>query len=222
MESTELWNALGNSIYVMQGIGALYGAFCVILLVRRIAQKRFFSESAAQQFLDEVRERLKTRDYEGIVDLCDSPSYWSKAVPQLIIVALQNRGIGIAKLRQLLGEKFERDVVADFEYRSSWIATIAKSEPMLGLLGTVMGMISAFGKIAAAQQTGADPSKLAGDISFALFTTAVGLMIAIPLVLAGNMLHVRIGKLQDSVQDHLGTFIDELVAAEAPGGRPAA
>ena len=80
---------------------------------------------------------------------------------------------------------------------------------MLGLLGTVVGMINAFGKIAAATDTGTDPKALANDISFALFTTALGLTIAIPLVLAGAAVHVRIGKLQDSVQDQLGEFLDD-------------
>ncbi|HID22276.1 MAG TPA: MotA/TolQ/ExbB proton channel family protein, partial [Planctomycetaceae bacterium] len=123
------------------------------------------------------------------------------------------------KIRRLLAEKFERDVLADLEYRLSWINTIVKSAPMLGLLGTVVGMINAFGKIAAASQTGADPSKLANDISFALFTTALGLTIAIPLVLAGAMINVRIGKLQDSVQHSVGEFLDDLEAAVTGGGR---
>ncbi len=93
---------------------------------------------------------------------------------------------------------------------------------MLGLLGTVMGMIAAFGKIASMQQAGkTDPSVLAGDISFALFTTAIGLMIAIPLVLAGNMLQIRIGKLQDGVQEQLGEFLDHLAAAQGTGDKAA-
>ncbi|MGH7129533.1 MAG: MotA/TolQ/ExbB proton channel family protein, partial [Planctomycetaceae bacterium] len=86
-----------------------------------------------------------------------------------------------------------------------------KSAPMLGLLGTGVGMIGAFAKIAEA----ANPSALAGEISLALWTTAIGLMIAIPLVLAGNAIHVRIGKLQDAVQDHLGVFLDDLDAVMA-------
>ena len=53
------------------------------------------------------------------------------------------------------------------------------------------------------------------NISFALFTTAAGLTVAIPLVLAGNAIHVRIGKLQDAVQEHLGGFLDALEEATA-------
>ena len=80
---------------------------------------------------------------------------------------------------------------------------------MLGLLGTVSGMIQAFEKIANTQQSGGDPSVLASDISFALFTTAAGLTIAIPLVVAGAIVHIQMGKLQDSVQAHLGEFLDD-------------
>jgi biopolymer transport protein ExbB len=210
----------GNGIYVALALAALYGVFCVILLVKRIGQKRFSSLASADEFFEEVRERLEKRDFEGVAELCDSPPYWSKAVPQLILVALQNRNLGVLKLRRVLGEKFERDVLADLEYRTSWVATIAKSAPMLGLLGTVMGMIKAFGKIASQQQTGSDPKMLADDISFALFTTAYGLTIAISLVLAGNMIHVRMGKLQDSVQEDLGGFLDDLNTVSAASGGP--
>ena len=113
----------------------------------------------------------------------------------------------------MLAEKFERDVLADLEYRHSWIGTIVKSAPMLGLLGTVSGMILAFAKIATSQQTGTDPSALADDISLALLTTAMGLTVAIPLVLLGALVQVRIGKLQDAVQQHVGEFLDDLEAA---------
>jgi len=211
----EILQYAGVAIYSALGLAALYGVFCVVLLVRRIAQKRFLTNASADQFLTEVHEHLTRRDYDAVSQLCDSPPYWSKAVPQLILVALGQRDRGTLALRRLLGERFEREILADLEYRTSWISTIVKSAPMLGLLGTVIGMINAFAKIAATQQTGTDPSALASDISFALFTTALGLTVAIPLVLAGNMISVRIGKLQDSVQEMLGRFIDDLAAAEA-------
>ena len=211
---------IDNTIYGALAAVALFGLFQVIFLLRRIRQKRFASEAAANQFLDEARGMLEKRDFQGIADLCDSPPYWSKAVPQLILVALDNRQRGPSRLRRLLGEQFERDVLSDLEYRASWVATVVKSAPMLGLLGTVVGMINAFGQIAAAQATGTDPRALAEDISFALFTTAIGLMIAIPLVLAGNMISIRVGKLQEDVQQHLGEFLEDLdaVVADTRGG----
>lgn len=215
MDITAILDFTGNSIYAAQAAVAVYGAFCVVLIVRRIAQKRFASPDAAEQFLSEVREPLQRRDYDGVAEICDSPRYWSKAVPQLILVALANRQRSPNKLRQLLGERFEHEILADFEYRMSWISTVVKSAPMLGLLGTVVGMISAFGKIAATQKTGGDPSALAGDISLALWTTAIGLIIAIPLIVAQAMIQIRLGKLQDGVQDQLSEFLDDLETVTA-------
>jgi biopolymer transport protein ExbB/TolQ len=200
----------GYAIYAAMAAAALLGVYHVILLLRRISQKRFKNRGASDQFLVSIRDDLKRGNFTGIEETCDSPRYWSKAVSQLILIALENRDRSITKLRRLLAERFEREVLADLEYRTSWVATIVKSAPMLGLLGTVVGMINAFAKIAAATDTGTDPKALADDISFALFTTAMGLTIAIPLVMAGAVVHVRIGKLQDSVQDHLGEFLDDL------------
>jgi biopolymer transport protein ExbB/TolQ len=85
--------------------------------------------------------------------------------------------------------------MADLEYRVSWVNTVIKSAPMVGLLGTVMGMMGAFGKLAAAENV--KPDQLASDISFALVTTASGLAIAIPLVIAMASINVRIRKMED-------------------------
>jgi biopolymer transport protein ExbB/TolQ len=209
-----------NSVYGFQALAALGGIFWVTLLLMRIRQKRFASAAAADQFLDDVRDHLAQKDVNAVADLCDSPQYWSKAVPQLVLLAMQNLDRPMGKLRKLLAEKFERDVLATLEYGISWITTIVKTAPMLGLLGTVMGMINAFGKLAASQG-GADPTQLAHDISFALLTTMYGLIIAIPLVMAGNWVQVRIGKLQDTVQHDLGIFLEDLEDTQAAGGATA-
>jgi biopolymer transport protein ExbB len=219
MDLTQILGWIGNGIYASMAAVAIYGVFTAILIARRITQKRFRSHAGAEEFLDEVRDNLEKQQYEGVADLCDTPGYWAKAVPQLLLVAVANRNRPINKLRRMMGEHFEREILADLEYRMSWINTVVKTAPMLGLLGTVTGMIAAFGKIAGASKTGADPSALAGDISFALFTTAMGLMIAVPLVMLGAWLQVRIGKLQDEVQQYLGVFLEDFEAAVMKAGR---
>ncbi len=210
----DILTAAGQVIYGAMALAALYGVFCVILLLRRIRQKRFTSRKRADDFLAEIQELLAAKDFDSVAQKCDSPPYWSKAVPQLIMVAIENRESGLPRIRRAIGERFERDILADLEYRTSWISTIVKSAPMLGLLGTVVGMINAFKAIAVSQsQGGMQVDALAQDISFALITTALGLTIALPLVLAGNMISVRIGKMQDGVQEQMGTFLDDLDAA---------
>ncbi|MCA9091119.1 MAG: MotA/TolQ/ExbB proton channel family protein [Planctomycetaceae bacterium] len=206
--------ASGPVIYVAMALAALYGVFCVVLLWRKISQKRFSSPAAAGAFLDEVRENLDAKNFDAVAEVCDSPPYWSKATPQMILVALAHRDRGLSKLQTLLAEKYERDILADLQYRHSWIGTISKTAPMLGLLGTVSGMILAFEKIGSASaQGGLDPSSLASEISFALFTTAIGLIVAIPLTLLGAWVQVKMSKMTDGVQDQLGEFLHDLERA---------
>ncbi|HEY0981866.1 MULTISPECIES: MotA/TolQ/ExbB proton channel family protein [unclassified Schlesneria] len=210
MDMTALVDLMSNLIYPMQGIAAVYGIFLVVLIFRRINQKKFRSEAIADEFLNQVNEHLKNREFDEVVTLCDSPPYWSKAVPQLILIAMANRQWHPAKLRQAMSETFEREVLTELDYQMSWVNTVVKTAPMLGLQGTVLGMIAAFGKIAGKQATGVNPASLANDISFALITTAVGLMIAIPLVMCMASMQVRIGRLTDSVQHQIGKFLDQL------------
>jgi biopolymer transport protein ExbB len=221
MNITEMIHDIRDGVYITQAIIALFGVYLLIVMLRQLAKKRFATRGASAKFLDELKTQLQERNVEGVAEICDSPSYWNKAVPQLVLVALQNPHLAPAKLRRYLGETFEREVLADFDYRQSWISTIVRAAPMLGLLGTVLALIAAFSKIGEMQQSGTDPSKLAGDIGHALLTTAFGLAIAIPLTLAGNLIHVRIGKLQASVQHELGAFLEMYDQALRPNkGRP--
>ncbi|NQT13946.1 MAG: MotA/TolQ/ExbB proton channel family protein [Planctomycetes bacterium] len=80
------------------------------------------------------------------------------------------------------------------EHRLSYMALIGTISPMVGLLGTVQGMISSFSVIANSPTT-PKPSQLAEGISTALFTTLVGLFIAIPAIAIYNILRNRVARL---------------------------
>ncbi len=80
------------------------------------------------------------------------------------------------------------------EHKLSYMALIGTISPMIGLLGTVQGMIASFTVIATAQTT-PPASELAKGISTALFTTLVGLFIAIPAIASYNILRNRIARL---------------------------
>ncbi len=71
------------------------------------------------------------------------------------------------------------------------LESVVQAAPMLGLLGTVLGMIDAFGELAKGDGA-VDPSQLAGGIFVALSTTALGLIIAIPFYFIANWLESRI------------------------------
>jgi len=194
MDITTVVTFAGNACYVALALVALWGAFCSILVWRRIAQLRFHNEKEQNDFLNKFEEQLATKDFESVNQFCESDP---RAVPQLAALAVANRSLGYAKVRSLLVDRFQRDVLAELEYRLSWVYTMTKSAPMLGLYGTVLGMMGAFGKLGASEKI--TPMQLASDISLALITTALGLTIAIPLILCTNSINVRIRKLEELV-----------------------
>ena len=85
----------------------------------------------------------------------------------------------------------------------SWLGTIASTAPFLGLLGTVWGIMNSFQAIAATKNT--TLAVVAPGIAEALFTTALGLIAAIPALIAYNKLSGSI----DSYANRLASFADE-------------
>lgn len=93
------------------------------------------------------------------------------------------------------------------EQRLSYIALIGTVSPMIGLLGTVNGMVLAFQKIARTN-TQPKPSELAGSISMALITTLIGLLLAIPAIAAFGIFRNRLQRLVLEV----GIFSERLMS----------
>jgi biopolymer transport protein ExbB/TolQ len=194
-----------KALYGALAVLAVWGAFCVVVVWRRVAAFRFRDEAAQSDFLDELDAALDAGDVEEAVELCEADR---RALPQLALLALANRDQSLNKLRQLVVDRFQRDVLADLEYRLSWISTVVKSAPMVGLLGTVVGMMSAFTKLGTGEKV--DPGLMAQDISLALITTACGLAIAIPLVLCTAGINVRIRKMEDLMGTGLARLLESL------------
>ncbi len=203
-EGINVFGLLGNLMYAALAVIAAWGAFCVVMVGRRVAQKRFRSESEQADFLDALTEPLQRGDFETAGSMCEGRS---EALAQLAAIAVANRQLPFAKLRQLLVDRFQRDVLADLEYRLSWVNTVIKSAPMVGLLGTVMGMMGAFAKLAAGGSN-VDPSQLADNISVALITTACGLSIAIPLLIAMAYINNQISRMEDLIAAGLSHFLE--------------
>ena len=199
---------LGNSIYGLQFFDAVWGAFCIIVVWRRLAQIRFKSEDQQNDFLDQVLDAVAAGDFDAAAEMCEDDP---RIVPQLIYLALSNRDLGYGKVKQLVADRFQRDILSEMDYRITWVVTMIKSAPMLGILGTVLGMMSAFGKLAGQKKV--DASNLSGDISIALITTFVGLSIAIPLSLVLASVQIRVRKMEDLVGDGMARFTEVFKAA---------
>ncbi len=116
----------------------------------------------------------------------------SSPLGQILAAGLGNRH----REREIIKEAVEdtgRHVVHDLERYLNSLGTIAAITPLLGLLGTVIGMVKVFGAITI--HGVGNPSVLAGGISEALITTAAGLSVAIPALIGYRYLRGRIDRL---------------------------
>ena len=114
-------------------------------------------------------------------------------------------------------ESAEKAVVAyggvqmgQLEKNVSWISLFIALAPMLGFMGTVIGMIQAFDKIEAAGDM--QPSLVAGGIKVALLTTVFGLVVAIILQVFYNYIVAKIDSIVNDMEDASITLVDTLVA----------
>jgi biopolymer transport protein ExbB/TolQ len=211
--SAGFWNLVSNSVYGALALDALWGAYCIAVVFLRVAQQRFRSEEEQQQYLDGVEEALARRDFDGVIVRGEQER---RALPRLTALACLERHMPIHQLTDLLVERFERDVIGDLEHRVSWTNNVIKTAPMLGLLGTVLGMMAAFSKLAASESV--QPDQLASDISFALITTAIGLAIAIPATVCVASLNIRIRQLEQQVEGGLVRLFAILEPVVGPRG----
>ena len=214
---TKVIDNFGYVIYGALALLSVWGVYNAVILYRNLAKKGVKNEEAAN-LIGQVRDLTLKGNFQGAIELCTGPHYWHSALAQLIAVALQVRDKGLAKVKQVLVMEFHTEVIATMENRIASISTIVRMGPLLGLLGTVASMIGAFGRIGGGDKV--DTKVLAGDISLALWATGSGLLIATPMMIAGNDIHAKLRHLRDMTERQLGDFIEILEAIEARDGKP--
>jgi len=104
-------------------------------------------------------------------------------------------------------EDYAPKAISGLEKRLNLLVLIASVSPLLGMTGTVTGMIKSFDEMAAS--AGLDPAAVSGGISEALITTAAGLLVAIPAVVAYNLFTRRVEEYNIAIEE----CVTDLVAA---------
>ena len=123
----------------------------------------------------------------------------------LLINCIKYKDLQRDNLESKIEEK-ALEVKYSLEKNLTMLGTIASISPLLGLLGTVVGMITAFTGLS--ETSGANPDLLASGISQALITTAFGLMIAVPGLVLHKYFEQKITYLLISLQKEVSGFID--------------
>ncbi len=129
------------------------------------------------KFLPPLEKAIKMGKIEEATTYCEQ----SKGmIPKVLLIGLKHKEESLEDIRALLIEEIQLRAIPKLEKYLNVLVTIAKSTPMLGLLGTVIGMIGTFEVIAKIGL--GDQQAMASNIGLALVTTAGGMMVAIPIV----------------------------------------
>lgn len=148
------------------------------------------SNLCPQELVESFDEKLNEKDFQGAYDLARADE---SVLGQVLSAGLGKLSRGYGRAIEAMQEVGEEESMK-LEHRLSYMALIGNISPMIGLFGTVQGMIASFRVIALAGST-PEPAKLANGISTALFTTLIGLAVAIPAIAAYNILRNRVARL---------------------------
>ena len=157
--------------------------------------------------LDKVLDLVKKGERKSAREEClksDTP------LGRLLLMGFDTQGRGGAEIRQALEDAGRREITRMERYIES-IGTVASLEPLLGLLGTVIGMIQVFQKVVVTSREGAvDPGLLANGIWQALITTAAGMSVAIPTFVAYRYLLSRTARHAAELEDGAVRLMNEI------------
>jgi len=149
-----------------------------------------------------IRFCLEANKLTDAVNHCQTQQ---NAFAKIMLVVLNNRGAEREKIKVLAEEVGERESIALQRYLGL-LGTIANISPLLGLLGTVLGMIEAFNVIAT--EGAGTPATLGGGISEALITTAAGLSVAVPMILIHRYLTSRADQIMLEMEESTMQIVD--------------
>ena len=178
------------------------GAFAVVL--ERIVFFARNEKNVGSNFRDEILSLVANKKIDEAIALCDTKkSCVASAVKKFLQKA--PRGIDVQDYEFILKEITIKET-SPYESRLNLLASVISISPMLGLLGTVTGMIREFTNISK-YGTG-DAAIVADGIAEALLTTAAGLMIAIPVIVVYNYLNRRLEKMENEIDDVVTNIIN--------------
>lgn len=198
-----LWSLVMDGGYIMIPLAVLLLVAIYVFTERVIVISRAAKED--RSFMDRIRDYVHEGDIESARNLCrKSGTPYSRLIDKGlsrigrnmndVLVAIENSGnIEVANLGKGL----------------PWLSTTAAGAPMLGFLGTVIGMIDAFFSLANAG-TAANITVLSSGIYQALVTTVAGLIVGIIALFAYNYLVARINRVMNAMETKTMEFMDLL------------
>ncbi len=202
------WNALGWRYSIAFLIMSFLLVAILVMMILAVRKDSF----VPADLLQGVEASLNDKNLPAAVELVRADESFIGQVVSAGLGKLQAGKSQAMEAMQMVGE----DETMKLEHKLGYLALIGNIAPMVGLLGTVDGMVASFGVIANSEQT-PKPAKLAAGIQTALYTTLVGLVIAIPAIICYNLLRNRVQRMVVEAGNESEAMIDKFELALRQG-----
>jgi biopolymer transport protein ExbB len=201
--SKSVWQHIrdGGPIMIVIGICSVATLY---LIVDGLARYTNFKKTVPEEHVEGLKHLFRAGDYQGAYKFCKAnPS----PVTNVCRAALTMAGEGKNAAEEAMYAETAKEN-ARMQYFISYLSVIGVCTPMIGLLGTVFGMISAFATLGTSGI--GDPSKLSAAIGEVLIATASGLLIAIPAFFSFYWLRNRSAKIVHKIQETMAMLFRKM------------
>ncbi len=206
------WNNLGPTFFIVFLFLILAGITLIIFNSIAIRRKAFIKDDVIEPIMQEIQQL----NIEGAIALCDQYKLPVTSVLKGGLERIQDDELDIEAIEKGLDENSGIELAKPFTW-INMLNTVGSIAPMIGLLGTVVGMIGAFAVLTSQGMGGEASKQMAGNIGSALWTTAAGLVVAIPCLVAYFLFKTKFGNIVAEVNQVTGSMVFTLVRA-ARGG----
>ena len=194
--------------YLKMGGFVLWIHIAMSILALAVIIERFTNLRKERIVPDELVARAtalwQEKKDEELARLCaDDGSIFSRVIGMLVG---QRNNPDVAQVKMFAEDKASRELRLEAR-RAGLISTIANLAPLVGLFGTVLGLLRAFQTVAEVGEMG-DPAVLANDIGMALITTVSGLALAMPALFVYNQLRSRINLFAVMLEEEVFAFVN--------------
>ena len=214
---SELWHSFspGWSGWLFMWTLLVVAAFMLAIAIERTHYLYVKSSIDAPKFMAQIRKWVIAKDYKRAIALCRR--FQEKALPQIILLGLlkasKTETPSFRSVQNAVDEG-TLEIIPKLEARTNYLAMIGNIATLIGLMGTIYGLIIAFRSVSAPGIDAAEKSRLlAHGISVAMNTTLAGLSVAIPSIFFYTILHNKTTKIIDEIDEHTVKLIN-LIAPE--------
>ncbi|HEQ71474.1 MAG TPA: MotA/TolQ/ExbB proton channel family protein [Spirochaetia bacterium] len=152
--------------------------------------------------ISRLKITLEKQHYDEALAICEGhPS----PVTNLVKVGIEHKKYGVGIIKEAITDAANLEI-PKLERNLSTLGTIAHVAPLLGLLGTVIGNIGAFG-VLHESGPGGDPILLSGNIAVALLTTAAGIIVSIPAIIFYNYLVSKVNHMVIRLENRVNEMV---------------